>query len=259
MDQDRRAEPGADVGRTRGKITELRVKCESKSLSQFGVQPVDLGVGLVQGEPGMEALDAEVVLLVEHHPDPVLDQQRGPRAHPPVAHPAPPAPCSPGAARAAAGGRSGPAGRAGTGWPGGAAPIPGRRAPPCPGSPPARSRSSAPGRRDRRDSGPAGSGSRARGGWPARSHPASRPRHPSGGSGRSFQHPQAVAQLGGQLEVFGLHGQPQLLAQRPTPARSTPRPPPPAPAPAPRSARPGGGSSRAAAAAGPGAGPRSVR
>ncbi len=33
----------------------------------------------------MEALDPKVILLVEHHPDPVLDQERGPRAHPPVA------------------------------------------------------------------------------------------------------------------------------------------------------------------------------
>ena len=32
----------------------------------------------------MEALDPEVILLVEHHPDPLLDQHRGPRSHPAV-------------------------------------------------------------------------------------------------------------------------------------------------------------------------------
>src|SRR3954462_5714523 len=56
MNLHRRPKPGADVGWTRGKITELRVKCECKSLSQFGVQPVHLAIGGLQREPRMHPL-----------------------------------------------------------------------------------------------------------------------------------------------------------------------------------------------------------
>jgi hypothetical protein len=84
VDEHRGSQPGAHVGRARGKITEFGVKCESKSLSQFSVQPIHLGVHRLQREARMEALNAEMVLLVEHHPDPVLDQHRGARTHPSV-------------------------------------------------------------------------------------------------------------------------------------------------------------------------------
>jgi hypothetical protein len=60
------------------------MKCESKSLSQFGVQPVDLGIGGIQGEPGMKPLKPEVVLLVQHHPQAILHQHRRPRPHPAI-------------------------------------------------------------------------------------------------------------------------------------------------------------------------------
>ena len=70
-----------------------------------------------------------------------------------------------------------------------------------------------PGTRVRPGSGPAGSGSRARGGWTGRWRRASPPRRRSAGSGRSFQHPEPVAQLGGQLEVLGLDREAELLPQ----------------------------------------------
>src|SRR6185295_2967722 len=66
MDQDRRPETGSDVGRATGKVTELRVKCERKSLRQFSVQRSDTPPGGVQREPRIESLNPEVVLLVDH-------------------------------------------------------------------------------------------------------------------------------------------------------------------------------------------------
>ena len=47
----------------------------------------------------------------------------------------------------------------------------------------------------------------------ARWRPASRSRRRSAGSGRSFQHPEPVPQLGRQLEVLGLHREAELLPQ----------------------------------------------
>src|SRR6266487_1042072 len=84
MDQHRSPETGPDVGRTRGKITEFCMKCECKSLSQFGVESVDLGVCLLEREAGMEALEPEVILLVQHHAEPVLDQYGGTGPGPPL-------------------------------------------------------------------------------------------------------------------------------------------------------------------------------
>ena len=72
------------------------------------------GVRRLQREPGTQRLEPQVILLVDHHADPVLDQHRGARPDRRRRRPAPPAPCSPGAARAAAAGRSAPAGPAGT-------------------------------------------------------------------------------------------------------------------------------------------------
>ena len=50
VDQNGRTKPRSDVGWARRKITELRVKCEGKSLPQFSVHAVQLGVGGVERE-----------------------------------------------------------------------------------------------------------------------------------------------------------------------------------------------------------------
>src|SRR3954470_3143132 len=84
MNQYRGPQPSADVGRTGRKVTKLRVKCECKSLSQFGVQPVDLGVCCVQCEAGMEPLEPEMIFFIQHDPKPVLHQQRGTGSYPAI-------------------------------------------------------------------------------------------------------------------------------------------------------------------------------
>src|SRR3954470_20524619 len=84
MDQHRCPKSSANVGRTGGKVTKLRMECECKSLSQFGVQPVYLGVRSIQRKAGMETLKPEVVFFVQHDAQAVLHQKRGPRAYSPV-------------------------------------------------------------------------------------------------------------------------------------------------------------------------------
>src|SRR3954469_18818825 len=84
MNQNRGPPSTADVGRTGRKVTKLRVKCECKSLSQFGVQPVDLGVCCVQCEAGMESLEPEMVFLIQHESNRILHQQGGTRSNPAI-------------------------------------------------------------------------------------------------------------------------------------------------------------------------------
>src|SRR5205085_2764167 len=56
-------------------------------------------------------------------------------------------------------------------------------------------------------------GSRARCCPSARRRRASQCRRRAGAKGRSFEHPDAIAQLGSELEVFVFHGAPQLLLE----------------------------------------------
>src|SRR3989475_3882312 len=58
-----------------------------------------------------------------------------------------------------------------------------------------------------------GCGSRARCSPSARRRRATRSRRRAAGTGRSLEHPDAVAQLGRELEVLAFHGAPQLLLQ----------------------------------------------
>jgi len=60
------------------------MECECKSLSQFGVQPINLGVRRIQRKPGMKTLKPQVIFLVQHDAQAVLHQDRGPGADPAV-------------------------------------------------------------------------------------------------------------------------------------------------------------------------------
>ncbi len=82
MNEDRGAEAGADVGRTSGKITELAMEGEGKPGSQIRVQPVHSCIRLPHREAAVQALEAEVVLLVDHGAEPVLYQEGRAVAHP---------------------------------------------------------------------------------------------------------------------------------------------------------------------------------
>ena len=55
-----------------------------EELVDRGTEPVELveTVGELRGEAGMEPLDPEVILLVDHHPDRPLGEAGGPRSHP---------------------------------------------------------------------------------------------------------------------------------------------------------------------------------
>src|SRR5882672_194084 len=151
-----------------------------------------------------------------------------PRSPSPPPSPAPPAPrrvgAAPrdpapralskrGAARAAAGGRRAPAGP--IGWSPRSAADRSPRSPPPRASAPRCDRHPWPAGRTRspRDCGRAGCGWRGRCCPSARTRRASPCRRRGGGRGRSFEHPDAVAQLGGELEVFVLDGPPQLLLE----------------------------------------------
>src|SRR3954452_19987930 len=81
MNQHRCPKSGANVGRTRGKVTRFRMECECKSLSQLGVQPIHLSVRRVQRKAGMETLKPQVIFFVQHDAEAVLHQEGGPRAH----------------------------------------------------------------------------------------------------------------------------------------------------------------------------------
>jgi hypothetical protein len=80
--QYRRAEAGTDVGRTARKIAELGVEGEGKSPPQIGFCPRRIGMCGRQREAGPEGLNAEVILLIQHHRGGRPEQQTGPRTDP---------------------------------------------------------------------------------------------------------------------------------------------------------------------------------
>jgi len=51
------------------------MKCERNPLPQFTVQPVHFLIGRFQRETRVEPLQAQMVLLVQQHPKPVLHQE----------------------------------------------------------------------------------------------------------------------------------------------------------------------------------------
>ena len=62
----RGAHAGADVGRARGEVADLRREGEIELLLHLGVELVDGLEQRLELQPGAQRLDAEVVLLVDH-------------------------------------------------------------------------------------------------------------------------------------------------------------------------------------------------
>ena len=58
---------------------------EAEAPPQIGVQTLQIGIGVGQGKPRFEALEADVILLVHHHPHSPIGEQGRPGADLPLA------------------------------------------------------------------------------------------------------------------------------------------------------------------------------
>ena len=64
VNQHRRPQPRANIGRTARKIAELRVEGEGNPASQLGIHPVCHAVRCVECEPRCQCVNPQVVLFI---------------------------------------------------------------------------------------------------------------------------------------------------------------------------------------------------
>ena len=69
VEHDRGAHAGAEVGGAGGEVAEAGAEGVGEFLFEFGIDLIDEGEGAAEVEAGADALDAEVVLLVDHDGD----------------------------------------------------------------------------------------------------------------------------------------------------------------------------------------------
>ena len=72
MEHDAYSDAGADVRGAGGEIAEPFVECVGDLLLDEVVEPRDVLPGGGQVEPALHDLDAEMILLVDHHAEPFV-------------------------------------------------------------------------------------------------------------------------------------------------------------------------------------------